>query len=204
MSDDERDDNMTEPPPSVEIPMEDRFSNKSHHSSRKSSTSTSSFEDLNTLRLANTKRRYSGQSYHSDRSVTTETGDIKSYHSDRSYNQEPVKVDVGETNTRTGSVSSDTIPLSPKGMLSFKNSSVECPTSPALSSPASVAPNVFSAPTSVYSASSKANSKSTRGKSKRKWKASKDRDPENVNGIVKVCLFHKVFVLLMGDFNSKI
>lgn len=178
MSDEEREGNTMEPP-SVEIPLDDRVSEKS---SRKSSTSTSSFEDLNTLRLK-TSRRRSTQSYHSSLSERSEG---------------PPKVEVGDIKSpkTDGGDTSDTAPASPqspKGMLAFKKSSFEeHPGSNAQNTSPSASPNLQSQRASIHSVSPKPAVKSAKAKSKQtKPKGAKghnpeNRDPENVNGIVKV------------------
>lgn len=190
MSDDEKEANMMEPP-SVDIPLNERVNDKSRRSSVASSASTSSFEDLNVIRL-NKSRRHSGQSYHSDISsegpATVEVGQIKS----------PV-IDAG---------SSSTAPASPRAMLAFKKSSIEeHPVLTHNSSP-SMSPNLQSTRASTHSVSPKPNAKATKTTKTAKTKTKpikmkgkkniipENRDPEDVNGIVKVRQLFGVLMLV--------
>ncbi|XP_060595567.1 caveolin-1-like [Ruditapes philippinarum] len=192
MSDDEKEANMMEPP-SVDIPLNERVNDKSRRSSGASSASTSSFEDLNVIRLNNTRRR-SGQSYHSDISdgpATVEVAQIKS----------PV-IDTG---------SPSTAPASPRAMLAFKKSSIEEQPVLTHNSSPSMSPNLQSTRASTHSVSPKPNAKTkqatkTKTKTKpinmkgKKSKIPENRDPEDVNGIVKID-FEEIFAEPEGTYS---
>ncbi|XP_045166085.2 caveolin-1-like [Mercenaria mercenaria] len=187
MSDDERDANMTEPP-SVDIPLNDRVNDTSRRSSRASSASTSSFEDLNTLRLKNT-RRHSGQSYQSD------------------ISEGPATVEVGEIRSPLiESGTSSTAPTSPHGMLAFKKSSIEEHPIHTHNTTPPASPNLQSTRASAHSVSPKPNAKGTKANPKpnktkgKKGKIPENRDPEDVNGIVKID-FEEIFAEPEGTYS---
>lgn len=152
-------------PQSVVIPLEDRgdFSRESSKS-RKSSTSTSSFEDIDGKGPV-TPRPVSGASFHSNRSQ-------RSRHSvDSSHETDAATVEVGLID-KTDSPESRRMTSPLKGPSTFKTTSLEDPQFYAQTT----------SPTTSYK-SSRANIHSAN----RKYGAREDdRDPENVNDIVKV------------------
>ncbi|KAL4226700.1 Caveolin-3 [Mactra antiquata] len=167
-----READMTEPM-SVEIALDDR-------ESRKSSTSTSSFEDLNTLRLAK-GRRQSGQSYNSARSLEPAT----------------VQVEVVPARKQSGSSIAAASPAALK-----KSSNIEEPTepSPTKASKSKGKGSKKDASPKKAKATKTKDKKEKVVKPKRNVVMDADRDPGNVNGIVKI-KFEEIFAEPEGAYS---
>lgn len=167
MSDDKSKGTIPEPH-SVVIPLEDRGepSRDESNRSRKSSTSTSSFEDINN-KGTETPRPLSRASFQSNKSRHSEY----SRHSVHSiHSAEPATVDVGDIEMADSSQTVQTTSV-PKGPSSFKTTSLDDPQFYAQTT----------SPTQSYT--SRAN---IPGSNRKYGKKNDDRDPENVNDIVKV------------------
>lgn len=163
---DEKGKNIVPEPPSVVIPLEDRGElSRSSSRSRKSSTSTSSFEDID-AKGAGSPRPVSRVSQHSNGSL----------HSSRSHrgihdspSAGPATIDVESEDMKDSQVKNVASPL--KGPSVFKTTSLGDPQFYAQTT--SPSPSFKSARGNAHSAN-------------RKYGARDDRDPENVNDIVKV------------------
>jgi len=201
MSDDELDvarPGMSEPA-SVEIPLDDRTSSTGRLSRDESpsSTSTSSFEELNI------KPKFSGlvTPRGSRAESVASQSTLKSVGTHSSQRRTPPNLDVGEAQPEAPTdvyVVSATASMTslPKrtGPSSFKTTSFDDPNfyaqttsvTPPRTSPTS--PTIATKKTSTF----KGPAKAKRAKMTEKSKRSEVRDPDHINDIVKVCIINHI------------